>query len=238
MELMTFHVSISSIDVIGFLAYLCSGEAIAHQSLGGAGDSNLANMGVGNSTTPSIMFMLEPAVATVSICLPAISALVTRGLKHVPTSYIRNTWPKRPSSSSTNRASVKSFSPTFKSLPYLVSRRDRADPKKQQLLPIARRSSVNENYGVNSSASGDLKNAEAVVVAGDRPSSTFSRASVVDERLLSKSLEVERRVRQYYQRSDFPHGTHETLHQEIDRDSSKTNPLPVPLKDSLDPAPS
>ena len=182
-------------------------------------------MGVGNSTTPSIMFMLEPAVATVSICLPAISALVTRGFKHVPTSYIRNTWSKRPSSSSTNRTSVKRFSPTFKYFPSLVSRRDRADPKKQQLLPIARRSSIKEKHDVNSSASGDIKNAEAVVVAVDRPSSTFSAAKAVDEKLLSKSLELERRVRQYYQRSDFPRGTHDTAHQEIAGDSSRTNPL-------------
>ena len=170
-------------------------------------------MGTGNSTTPSIMFMLEPAVATVSICLPAISALVTRGLKQVPTSYIRGTWSKRPASSKdTSRASTspKFFSPAFKSLSCLVSRRDTADSKRQQLLPVSRHNSIHEKDDVNGSACGGINSSEAINIRVDRPSSTFSLAKVADERSPYKSLELERRVRRYYQQSDFPRTAPET----------------------------
>ena len=194
-------------------------------------------MGVGNSTTPSIMFMLEPAVATVSICLPAISALATRGLKHMPTSYFRNTWSKKPSSSrSTIRASAKLVNPTLKPFPRQVSRRNTDDSKNQQLLPIACRNSIDEKDDVNRSAGDDIKTPEPMNAAVDRTSSTFLPAKVKDEKLLSKLLELERRVRRYYQRSEFPHGPHDTPNLDNTRTWRRENPLLAPSKDNIDPA--
>ena len=194
-------------------------------------------MGVGNSTTPSIMFMLEPAVATVSICLPAISALATRGFNRISTSYNRSTWSKKQSSSrSTNRATTKPFSQTLKSLPHLVGRRNTADSKKLQLLPIARRSSIDEKSDVNRSDSGNIEKSKAIDVAIDSPPSTFSPFEIPDERLASKSLELEGRVRQYYERSEFSHGADGTLDLENAGPRLWENPLPVPPKGSLDPA--
>lgn len=209
-----------------------------HKILKTTENSNLANMGVGNSTIPSVMFMLEPAVATVSICLPAISALVTRGFQHMSSSYIRSTWSKRQSSSrSTNRVGTKPLNQTRKSFPYLVRRRDTADSKRLQLLPITRRNSIDEKHDVNRSATGDMKNQEAINVAIERPRSAFSPVKSLEERSLSKSLGLERRVRQYYRQSEFPDGAYENPDLENAGSPSSKIPLPVPPKDSLDPAP-
>ena len=182
--------------------------------------------------------MLEPAVATVSICLPAISALATRGFNHISTSYNRSTWSKKQSSSrSTDRATTKPFSQTLKSLPYLVGRRNTADSKKLQLLPIARRSSVDEKYDVNRPDNGNIEKSKAMDVTIDSPRSTFSPVEIPDERIASKSLELEGRVRQYYERSEFSHGADATLNLENAGHPLWENPLPVPSKGSLDPEP-
>ena len=186
------------------------------------------------------MFMLEPAVATVSICLPAISALVTRGCKHVSTSYIRSSWSKRPSlSRSTDQSGTKHFSLSRKSFPRLASRQDAANSKRQQLLPIARSNSFDGKFEINQSANGHTNKSEAMSNAVDGPSSAFSPAKVLDEGLLSRSLDVERRIRQYYQRSEFPHGTHDTPYLENARPMSRKTPLSVTPNaptDSRDPA--
>ena len=81
-----------------------------------------------------------------------------------------------------------------------------------------------------------MKNQEGINVAIDRPRSAFSPAKILEGRSLSKSLDLERRVQQYYQRSDFPHGAHDTPDLENAGPLSRKNPSLVPPKDSLDPA--
>lgn len=200
------------------------------------------------------MFTVEPAVATVSICLPAISSLVTQGFKRIPKSSIRVTWSRwsgsRSTSRNTPRSGTKRFGPLLESFPYPGSRPDTANDQSPWLLPIGRHNTFDDKKNTEDPIDRDYpKNyRRAVHIHGNSPAS----GKAVEQGTSSdpKSIELERRVLGYYQRSEFPHTSANDLEKGA-RDNSRpsgnlksdrrgswplsSNPLPLPPESVYEP---
>lgn len=198
------------------------------------------------------MFMLEPAVATVSICLPAISALATRGFRKVPTSYLRGTWSKwttSPGSPTTSAQPRSSKDSTLKSTFYPTNRGNTANVKTPCPLPASHRNTLDER-----SVSTPSTNKVNKVSWIKSPSSSIQKVEAAGKRLPTRSMELERRVLDYYQNSEFPDGFYHALSDDLEKGGSETsqglgishadgpavgvsplrrNPIPVPSKDTI-----
>ena len=169
--------------------------------------------------------MVEPAVATVSICLPSIWSLVIFGFNRFPTGSIRSAWFKRSSNlNSPNRKSENS------------RRRNNTTPT----------SMVNRGFTNLVSSSSITEDKTAFVTFEQRDSPLGERPSPVSEGKpkehrgpVTRSVELEERARDYYNRAKFKYGSRDTIEQywdsgqDLERGPSplRTNPLPVPPKD-------
>ena len=198
------------------------------------------------------MFMLEPAVATVSICLPAISALATKGFKKVPTSYFQSTWTKwttSPGSPTTSAQPGSSKGSTLKSSFHPTKRRKTADVRTPYGLPASHVNTVDE---IPASTSSTNKVNKMSWIKSQ--SSTIQKVEAAGKRLPTKSMELERRVLDYYQNSEFPDGIYHALSDDLEKGGSETspglgishadgpavgvsrlrrNPIPVPSKNTI-----
>lgn len=169
--------------------------------------------------------MIEPAAATVSICLPSVWSLCILGYKRFPTEYIRSRWSNR-SSSFRSRASKRDS--------HKISERSATPlyPEKAHTYPVSRRNTAEDKQ-----AFADVKES----------SRSFSPVTLFEEEPSekirppgnSRSMEIEQRVRLYYNHSAFNGGSQEAPHQgswnrdDLERGGSplKRNPIPVPPKE-------
>ena len=183
---------------------------------------------LGNSTTPDILFMVEPAVATVSICLPSLWSLCVLGLKRFRTEYIRGRWSNRSSTFHRRTRRKTNYSKSG----------DRAAthgyPEKAHTYPVNQRHTAED---------------KDPFVDVDETSCSFSPVTPFDEEPFeklrspgkSKSMEVEDRVRQYYNHSAFGSRSQEASQEELwsrsdlesGRSPERENPVPVPPKEKF-----
>ena len=194
-----------------------------------------ANRVIGNSFIPSVLFMLEPSVATISICLPAISSLVTQGFKRYPLSSIRSTWSKQSyASRSTRRGTIMTFCPAFKTFPSADTSRSTVDDKKPFMFPNSRRTTLDEKADHIDTTDRDIKRTDEISVFLEEPRPTVTKGDGLERRIPTKSLELERRIQRFYERSTFPHGSDGTLAKDLESGPEsplRRNPIPVPPKD-------
>ena len=153
----------------------------------------------GNSTTCAILFMIEPAVATVCVCLPSIWSLVVYGLQRFSADSFRSAWSKRfstlitssRSSGKTQSANNKIPKPYNRSnFGYTVNPRNTTNNKRTLLGVEARDSSLSD---------------QTSLVTPEKPQEQKLPAT--------RSIELEERVRDYYSRAAFNHGSRETVQQ-------------------------
>ena len=158
-----------------------------------------------------MLFILEPSFATLSICLPAISSLVTRGLKHFPTSSIRSTWSKRSHKfKNTKRASIKTFCPTIRGSTLPTTSSITPADKKLFVVRHGHQSEVAYHPG------GDRKPAREASVFTEQLSPSYTRENVPEMRSPTKSIELERRVRQFYRPPALSHGPESPLWEDVE----------------------
>lgn len=162
---------------------------------------------LGYSTLNTILCMVEPAAGTASICLPSIWSLMTYGFKKAGSLSFRRFSPKR--STTLVKSGTKSQD------------RNRAN---SDALPI--RGEQNPAYVMKST--GKAGTSETSVDGEERASSiSDGQLPVEEERVderrwpLQRPMEMERRVRGYYDRTAFDHGSSDTT----DRDWVRTKPL-------------
>lgn len=167
--------------------------------------------------------MVEPAVATVSICLPSIWSLLTYGFKRFPSDSFHTAWTRRSSRKSDNSKRTEESTPT----PYAKQAFKFSDSPKPTMAEKHTFIDVEERGSPFSQCSSP--------VPGQRPE--HRKGSV------TRSMEIEARVRDYYNRAAFDHGSRETVEQywdrgddlEMGRSLAERNPLPVPPKGRLKP---
>ena len=184
----------------------------------------MAYLPAGNSTTCAMLFMIEPAVATVSICLPSIWSLVVYGFQRFPRDSFRSAWSKRYSiliSSSRSSGKPRSASNRMpepyigSSFTYVVSPGNTTNNKRTSMGVEARDSSLS-----------------------DQPSLVSAEKPQEQKLPVTRSMELEGRARDYYSRAAFSHGSRTTVQQywnssedlEMARSTLRQNPLPVPPK--------
>ena len=196
---------------------------------------------LGNSTTPSVLFMAEPAVATVSICLPAISFLVTKGFKLLPLSNLRNTWSKisgtSGASKSIRKSRIKLQSPTPEPLPHPASGGNMTDDKTPFVSSTMRHDALDEKPYFVQSTDRKIRKTQEVSVTSEYPSAAMARAADPESRSHTKSLELERRIRGYYERSKFPTGaSSDNPFEDLESGNApfRRNQIPVPPKDTFE----
>lgn len=180
----------------------------------------------GNSTTPAILFMVEPAVATISICLPSIWSLAVYTFKSLPAASFRSAWSKRSVSllnSVSKRDNDKTVT-TENGPPISYPKPTFGSPESRSSTPREKRTLV-DLEGRVSPLSEDSSN--ATLEAPD-----FWRWPI------TKSMELEERVRSFYKRTATDRGSRRESHQywdssgdlEMARSTLRKNPLPVPPK--------
>lgn len=145
--------------------------------------------------------MVEPAVATVSICLPSIWPLVVYCFKRLPTNSFRSKWSKRSTTlvNSTSRKSEVSRLPS-NATPIL--------PARSKFAPQVGRATVVEDKCFLL----DIEERDHPVLG--RPSPIADEETPEERRWpVSKSIEIESRVRNYYDGATFDYGSRDTVRQ-------------------------
>ncbi len=187
----------------------------------------MTKSGAGYSTTCAILFMVEPAVATVSICLPSIWPLVIYCFKRLPTNSFRSKWSKRSTTlvNSTRRKSEASRLPNNVT-PTLPARSKFAFQVSRATVIEDRRFLV------------DIEEREPPVSGCPSP---IADEETPEERRwpVSKSTEIESRVRGYYNGATLDYRPRDIMQQcwdsredlEVGRLPLRKNRPPVPPKD-------
>lgn len=154
--------------------------------------------------------MIEPAVATVSICLPSVWSLCVFGFKRFPTEYIRGRW-----SNQKNRRSRTSSLTPVTACPEKVRTRQNTSSNKEPWIRI-------------DGASGTISPVSPI--DEEAPNSFHSTKP-------SNSEELEERVRGFYTHRGFGGRSQDTLQRgrwdedlEKGHSSLHGNPIPVPPK--------
>jgi len=172
--------------------------------------------------------MVEPAVATVSICLSSIWPLVVYCFKRLPTNSFRSKWSKRSTTlvNSTSRKSEASRLPS-NATPTL--------PARSKLASQVGRATVVEDKRFLV----DIEERDHPV--SGHPSPIADEETPEERRWpVSKSIEIESRVRNYYGGATFDYGSRDTVRQYWDSGEdleAGRSPLrnnlrpPVPPKD-------
>ena len=165
--------------------------------------------------------MIEPAVATVSICLPSIWSLAVYGLQRFPTDSFRSAWSKRYSTLMTSSRSSGKIRRASNRKPYVGS---------TFTYPVSPSNTNNKRTFMGVEARDSSLSDQPSLVTAEKP----------QERKLpvTRSMELEERVRDYYSRAAFNHGSRATVHQywdssedlEMARSTLRQKPLPVPPK--------
>lgn len=171
--------------------------------------------------------MVEPAVATVSICLPSIWPLVVHCFKRLPTKTFRSKLSKR-STTLVNSTSTKSEASR------LPSNATPTLPARSKFAPQMGRATVVEDTRFLV----DIEERDPPV--SGRPSPIADEETPEERRWpASKSMEIESRVRNYYDGATFDYGSRNTVHQywdsgedlEVGQSPLRKNRPPVPPKD-------
>ena len=163
--------------------------------------------------------MVEPAVATVSICLPSLWSLCIFGYKRFPTEYIRSRW-------SNGRSSFRIRANKRNSGASLIH------PEKAHDYPVSRRNTA-EDKEAFADAKETSRSFSPVTPFEEEPSERVRSPAI------TKSMEIERRVRLYYNHSALSGTPQEPLPQnswnrdDLERGDSRIgkNPIPVPPKE-------
>ena len=139
--------------------------------------------------------MIEPAVATVSICLPSIRSLVIHGFKHFPSTSFRTFWSKRSGTPvSSGRRSEES----------------RSTPITRSRAVIKRSNSSDDANTDNNYCSTDIS--ENGSPFSER-SSLALRKPEEAKALTDESIELEVRVRDYYDKASFDQKSRDAVQQ-------------------------
>jgi len=184
------------------------------------------NSDTGYSPTCAILFMVDPAVATVSICLPSIWFLVGSCFKRLPTDSFRSKWSNRYITlvNSTKRKSEASRLPS-NATPTL--------PTRSKFAPPVSRATVVEEKDYLMTVE------ERIPPVSGRPS-PIMKEETQEERVwpVTRSMEIEARVRNYYDGAAFDYRARDTVqlykdsseHLEVGTSPLRENRLPVPPK--------
>ena len=170
--------------------------------------------------------MIEPAVATVSICLPSLWSLCVLGFERFPTEYIRGRWSNRSSAShsrmlrnaNNGKSGDRAATPSY--------------PEKAHTYPVSQR---------------QIPKDKDPFVDVEETSRSFSPVTLFEEEPSGRvrspeksiSMEVEDRVRQYYNHSAFGSRSQEASQRQLwseddlerGRSHVRLNPVPVPPKE-------
>lgn len=170
--------------------------------------------------------MVEPAVTTVCICLPSIWPLVVECFKRLPTTF-RSKWSKQ----STTLVNSTKWRSEVSRLP---SNETPASPARSKLASqVGRATLVDDIHFLVDTEESDSP------VSG-RPSPIADGETPEDRRWpASNSMEIESRVRNYYDGATFDYGSRNTVHQywdsgwdlEVRPSPLSKNRLAVPPKD-------